>query len=174
MIIKWMRYYLFYPGCDNGIDKARRMELKHQLKLPHGFGQKLASCVINKFNAFEKMRLVVRPPHGALQAQYYPETDIWLSPTWDGTIDALADWIEGEATSISLPLVPCTRREKRTMKVQKPRRAIEHFGQYSHCEGRSEDEKNDHEMTRLPIAKRNKLDKKLLNRQPLVSHVGRR
>ena len=87
MIIKWMRFYRYYPNWPKEIDTLRRQELKDHLNLPPSFGQKLASCLINKFNQFEKTGLVSKPHNGAAYASYSTDTDIWLSSKWDGLTD---------------------------------------------------------------------------------------
>jgi hypothetical protein len=85
IVVKWMRFYRYYPNIDKAIDKLRRDELKAQLKIPSGCGQKLGSFIINKFNSFKKWGYVYWD--GKHNVEYSPSTDAWLSPTWDGHIE---------------------------------------------------------------------------------------
>ena len=53
MIFKWMRFYCYHPKLSKGIDRPRRDELKDHLILPPGFGQRLGSFFISKFNSLK-------------------------------------------------------------------------------------------------------------------------
>jgi hypothetical protein len=86
MIFKWMRFYCYNPGLSKGVDKPRRDELKDHLNLPFGFGQRLGSFIINKFNTFKKWGLIYENAvdHGI---KYHALTNTWLSRTWDGNVE---------------------------------------------------------------------------------------
>jgi hypothetical protein len=85
IVVKWMRYYNYYPNTDKAIDKLRRDELKNKLNIPPGSGQRLGSFIINKFNSFRKWGYVYWD--GKHLVEYDSATDAWLSPTWDGVIE---------------------------------------------------------------------------------------
>ena len=87
VVVKWMRFYHYYPNADKATDKLRRDELKAHLKIPPGCGQRLGSFIINKFNCFRKWGYVYWD--GKHNVEYFPRTDAWLSPTWDGHIERL-------------------------------------------------------------------------------------
>jgi hypothetical protein len=89
VVVKWMRFYHYYPNADKATDKLRRDELKAHLKIPPGCGQRLGSFIINKFNCFRKWGYVYWD--GKHNVEYFPRTDAWLSPTWDGQIERLVD-----------------------------------------------------------------------------------
>jgi hypothetical protein len=89
VVVKWMKFYHYYPNADKATDKLRRDELKAHLKLPPGCGQRLGSFIINKFNCFRKWGYVYWD--GKHNVVYFPPTDAWLSPTWDGQIERLVD-----------------------------------------------------------------------------------
>jgi hypothetical protein len=89
VVVKWMKFYHYYPNADKATDKLRRDELKAHLKLPPGCGQRLGSFIINKFNCFRKWGYVYWD--GKHNVEYFPRTDAWLSPTWDGHIERLVD-----------------------------------------------------------------------------------
>jgi hypothetical protein len=89
VVVKWMKFYRYYPNADKATDKLRRDELKAHLKLPPGCGQRLGSFIINKFNCFRKWGYVYWD--GKHNVEYFPRTDAWLSPTWDGHIERLVD-----------------------------------------------------------------------------------
>ncbi|PMD27007.1 hypothetical protein NA56DRAFT_697157 [Hyaloscypha hepaticicola] len=89
IVVKWMRFYHYYPNADKATDKLRRDELKAHLKIPPGCGQRLGSFIINKFNCFRKWGYVYWD--GKHNVEYFPRTDAWLSPTWDGHIERLVD-----------------------------------------------------------------------------------
>jgi hypothetical protein len=89
VVVKWMRFYHYYPNADKATDKLRRDELKAHLKIPPGCGQRLGSFIINKFNCFRKWGYVYWD--GKHNVEYFPRTDAWLSPTWDGQIERLID-----------------------------------------------------------------------------------
>lgn len=126
MIVKWMRFYRYYPKWNKRTDKTRRGELKKYLKLPRGFGQRLASAVINKFNSFEKAGLVVRPLEGASYADYSPATNVWLSPAWDGNIDAVPLNVEGDRRPTRSPseIVPARRSAVDTLQQDGKRQRL--------------------------------------------------
>jgi hypothetical protein len=84
MIFKWMRFYCYHPKLSKGIDRPRRDELKDHLNLPPGFGQRLGSFIISKFNSFKRWGLVYAVGNGV---EYHAATNIWLSRTWDGNIE---------------------------------------------------------------------------------------
>jgi len=84
MIFKWMRFYCYHPGVSKIVDKPRRDELKNHLNLPFGFGQRLGSFIINKFNTFKKWGLICAVDDGM---KYHAATDTWLSQTWDGNVE---------------------------------------------------------------------------------------
>ncbi|KAN0107878.1 hypothetical protein V8E51_007620 [Hyaloscypha variabilis] len=85
IVVKWMRFYKYYPNDHRDTDKIRRDELKARLKIPPGTGQKLGSFIINKFNNFVKWGYICWDDmHHVV---YHPSTDAWLIPTWDGHIE---------------------------------------------------------------------------------------
>jgi hypothetical protein len=84
MIFKWMRFYCYHPKLSKGIDRPRRDELKDHLNLPPGFGQRLGSFIISKFNSFKRWGFVYAVEDGV---EYHAATNIWLSRTWDGNVE---------------------------------------------------------------------------------------
>ena len=86
MIFKWMKFYSYHPGLAKEVDKPRRDELKDHLNLPSGYGQRLGSFIINKFNTFKRWGLIyeVSTNQGV---KYHEVTDAWLSRTWDGNVE---------------------------------------------------------------------------------------
>lgn len=127
IVVKWMRYYQYYPNADKAIDKVRRDELKAHLKIPPGSGQRLGSFIINKFNCFRKWGYVYWD--GKHNVEYFPRTDAWLSPTWDGHIERLVDK-DSTLRNTRFPSnqrvrakrsgsLPAERQEKRQKQIEK-------------------------------------------------------
>ena len=107
MIFKWMRFYCYHPKLSKRIDKPRRDELKDHLNLPPGFGQRLGSFIINKFNTFKKWGLVYTVENGI---GYHAATDTWLSRTWDGNIEQTRQSVSREKQSPSSGSIQQKRR----------------------------------------------------------------
>jgi hypothetical protein len=127
IVIKWMRFYQYYPGMDKAKDKPRRDELKDHLKLPPAYGQKLASFIINRFNSFRKRGFLSWD--GQHHVEYHSVTDVWLSATWDGEVEQTSSSPQPETRSSStnpaLQKRPASHRLQQVEKRQKTTSEIE-------------------------------------------------
>jgi hypothetical protein len=88
MILKWMRFYRYQPNIEKTTDKHHRGELKTHLKLPKGFGQKLAIFIITKFNKMTSLSLIAVDEEKQT-VEYHATTNQMLDQSWDGNLERL-------------------------------------------------------------------------------------
>jgi hypothetical protein len=84
MILKWMKYYTWYPDKSSRTKLlASREELKEKLQLPDELNYRVSEVLAQKFLTLRRSRLVtLNDGHWIYQAS----TDRWLEREWDGKV----------------------------------------------------------------------------------------
>jgi hypothetical protein len=86
IILRWMRFYSYYPRPPTRIDKSRKDLLRKRVKMPARYDS-LRKCLNNflsrKFNQLSLMGLLSWDGNKNC-FRYHPSTDVWLEESWDG------------------------------------------------------------------------------------------